>query len=413
MLNNKGDYNIDAIFIGGLYPKHLLKTVLTNSKSGLQNAANAYQWKIVKGLDFNLKSPVKLFNIMFIGSFPCKYKKPIIKTEPFSHCKEAQDKNIGYCNLAGLKQICVANCAKKELRHWCKTKSSSKVAIIYSANYVCYAKFLKKLNRNVHICLILPDMPEYMSLSLQKKIIFNLYHKYFQKQFIGNLKYIDSYVFISKGMAEHYAPHKPYVIIEGMSDDNEAMDEQRESGLEKYIVYTGGLNEQYGIMQLIEAFQKIKNNNFRLILCGDGDKRKEVIQATFADRRIIYKGLISNYEAKKIQKKATILINPRPNNNDFTNYSFPSKIIEYMQSGRPVLCYKLDGIPDEYDKYLIYFKGNSVEDMKRDIEEIATLSEEVLANIGRKSKIFVETLKNNNYQMKRVLDCIIESMGAK
>ena len=38
-------------------------------------------------------------------------------------------------------------------------------------------------------------------------------------------------------------------------------------------------------------------------------------------------------------------VNPRQNNEEFTKYSFPSKTMEYLASGVPVVAYKLDGIP--------------------------------------------------------------------
>ena len=47
-------------------------------------------------------------------------------------------------------------------------------------------------------------------------------------------------------------------------------------------------------------------------------------------------------------------VNPRPGAADFTRYSFPSKTLEYLDAGKPVLAYRNDGIPPEYDEHLLY-----------------------------------------------------------
>lgn len=64
-----------------------------------------------------------------------------------------------------------------------------------------------------------------------------------------------------------------------------------------------------------------------------------------------------------MQREVSLLVNPRQNTEAFTKYSFPSKTMEYLASGTPVLMYKLDGIPDEYDAYLNYVDGDGVESL--------------------------------------------------
>jgi hypothetical protein len=58
-------------------------------------------------------------------------------------------------------------------------------------------------------------------------------------------------------------------------------------------------------------------------------------------------------------KSADILVNPRPNNEIYTRYSFPSKNIEYLLSGKVVLGYKLDGMPDCYKQFMVIVKEDS------------------------------------------------------
>ena len=61
---------------------------------------------------------------------------------------------------------------------------------------------------------------------------------------------------------------------------------------------------------------------------------------------------------------ATLLINPRFSNEEYTKYSFPSKNMEYMASGTPILTTKLPGMPKEYYEYIYLFEEESIEGMK-------------------------------------------------
>ena len=72
---------------------------------------------------------------------------------------------------------------------------------------------------------------------------------------------------------------------------------------------------------------------------------------------IRYFGFVSHERALELQAKAALLINPRSPKGVFTRYSFPSKTLEYMRSGKPVVCHRLEGIPEEYDPYLQYIEG--------------------------------------------------------
>ena len=107
-----------------------------------------------------------------------------------------------------------------------------------------------------------------------------------------------------------------------------------------------------------------------------------------------------------LQKQATVLVNPRQNNEEFTKYSFPSKTMEYLASGVPVVAYKLDGIPDEYDEYIRYVPDNSPETLAKVLMEVCELSGEERQGLGEKARKFVLVEKNKVAQTKRILDFI-------
>ena len=124
------------------------------------------------------------------------------------------------------------------------------------------------------------------------------------------------------------------------------------------------------------------------------------------DSRIIYLGRVDRIEALSLQKNAAVLINPRQNNEEFTKYSFPSKNLEYLSSGVPLIAYKLDGIPDEYDEFYIRPADNSAQALAECIEKVIGMPQEERLAFGKKAQVFVNENKNYIVQTKKILDFI-------
>lgn len=225
-------------------------------------------------------------------------------------------------------------------------------------------------------------------------------------------KYIDRFVLLTKQMADKLKLSAPFTVVEGIaSDPNMVCDERLASQYqdEKYILYTGTLNPQFGIMTLLEAFSKIEDPNVKLIICGFGEAETQVLQMQKKDSRIIYLGKLDRKAVIPLQRNATVLVNPRQNNEEFTKYSFPSKTMEYLASGVPVVAYKLDGIPDEYDAYLNYVEDDSAISLAAKLTEICNMNETVRAEIGNCGADFVLKNKNAVAQTRRILEFIHES----
>ena len=106
---------------------------------------------------------------------------------------------------------------------------------------------------------------------------------------------------------------------------------------------------------------------------------------------------------------ATLLVNPRLSDEEYTKYSFPSKNLEYMLYEKPVLVFKLPGIPNEYDEVLNYFRSNEPEKMAQDIMKICTLTESERMEIGKKTTAFVKYNKNYLKQTRKIVSLCYES----
>ncbi|MPQ44859.1 hypothetical protein, partial [Clostridium tarantellae] len=151
---------LDVLFLAGLFPKEKEYEILSYSKGNIQNAANVFQWNIVKGLDLNLINSIKILNSLYIGSFPFRYKKLIIKSYKFNHCEKinyCEDYNIGFINLTGFKIISKLISIKYYIKKWALDGKNNKVIIAYAltSNNLKIFKYLKKINKEIKTCIII------------------------------------------------------------------------------------------------------------------------------------------------------------------------------------------------------------------------------------------------------------------
>jgi len=136
---------------------------------------------------------------------------------------------------------------------------------------------------------------------------------------------------------------------------------------------------------------------------GSGDFRPAMEEYARQDKRIRYFGRVSREEVLEYERKASILVNTRDDKDEFTKFSFPSKTIEYMLSGTPMLTTKLPGIPREYFEHLYCVEDNSAETLLKVLAELSAKPEDELLAFGAGAQRFVVNEKNARAQAGKIL----------
>lgn len=167
----------------------------------------------------------------------------------------------------------------------------------------------------------------------------------------------------------------------------------------------GGLHCKYGIKDLVDGFNMLQND-IELHLYGQGDAVEYIKKIAEKNNKIKYMGFKLNSEIIVAEKKAVLLINPRPTTEEFTLYSFPSKTIEYMLTGTPILMTKLPGMPKEYYDFVYFIDEESSTGIKESIERVIKNSKEELVEKGKQAKEFIIKNKNNEVQGRRIYEFI-------
>lgn len=230
----------------------------------------------------------------------------------------------------------------------------------------------------------------------------------------GQLQAYDSYVFLTEQMNQLINQEaKPYLVIEGAVDQEMGRVENTLEGKAspRICLYSGSIHRVYGIASLVEGFLKADLPNVELWIYGDGDYREALEEICRLHPRVRYFGVVPNSEVVKIQVKATLLINPRPPVGEYTLYSFPSKNMEYLVSGTPVLAAMLPGMPKAYGDYIFELKDCSAQGICQALTDVFSRSDRDLFEKGKKAKEFVLREKNNCFQGQKILRLARQILG--
>ncbi|MBP3412486.1 MAG: glycosyltransferase [Oscillospiraceae bacterium] len=215
----------------------------------------------------------------------------------------------------------------------------------------------------------------------------------------------DRYIFLTHAMNDLInRKNRPYMVSEGHVDSHAAavtdsIDQKYEK---KVCIYAGSLREIYGIPYLVEAFLKADVPNAELHIYGAGEYEQTLWELSEKYPSVRFFGLMPNEHIVREERKATLLINPRPTDEEYTKYSFPSKNMEYMVSGTPVLTTKLPGMPEEYEEFVYLIPQENADALAQELRKLLCKSAEELFAFGQRAKTFVLENKNNVKQAERI-----------
>lgn len=260
-------------------------------------------------------------------------------------------------------------------------------------------------------CGLVTDIPYYMAQIHKEYKVSAIKQKIRVCLMNFVLNRFDMFCFLTDSMNIINKKNKPHLIVEGMVYLRKQLQISHASN--NTVLYAGGLYEQYGIRMLIEAAKKIEINNFEIHFYGEGPAVELIKSAEKDYPNIKYMGVLSLDEIIEVEKSAKILINPRPSKEKFTEFSFPSKTLEYLSTGRPVITTRLKGIPEDYFDYLIPIEIETVDGIKNTIESCLSKPDDELDEIGFCGLKYVMKNKNNEVQAAKLWKFMMSEIKKK
>lgn len=330
-----------------------------------------------------------------------KYVKPKDEIEDGVHYKY-----VPYVNLPIIKHICLFVYVFIYVLFWGMRDRRDKTIIcdVLSIS-ICMGALLASKVNGLQSIAVVTDIYGMMVGSSKTSLLSTLAAKL-------NSTYIslfDKYVLLTEQMNEVVNPKgRPHIVMEALCDST--LLQETHSHIHKShprtVIYAGGIYEKYGLKMLAEGFLKANVPDAKLVYFGEGSYVEEYKALCDEHPNLEYRGVVPNEEIMREEQMATLLVNPRFTTEEFTKYSFPSKNMEYMASGTPLLTTKLPGMPKEYYPYVFLFEEETIDDYADAISEALAHSESELFKLGDSAKRFVLQHKNNIEQARRISNFI-------
>ena len=387
------------IILGPLFPEEREQEIISASKRGVSNAANNFQWNLIKGIHANTDEPLIVINALPVGTWPKNFKIFHLKDTDWS-CGNIVGHEVGCWNIPLVKQFI----RMRKVRAWLKKYPCESELLIFTA-YLPFLWAVNKLKPEYRVTVVITDIPEFYDMH-QVSAFRRLLRRIHCKIVYHFMARVDRFILLTKQMAVPlHVGNRPYLVMEGMCGD--VADEPPVSKPQPFsVLYTGRLNRRYGLELLLQAMKELHDPDIELWLCGSGEMEEEICAYAAQDPRIRFFGFLTHEEAVQLQKQATVLVNPRTNQGEYTKYSFPSKTMEYMSTGTPVLMAKLPCLPPEYLPHLYLFQDETPEGIAQALRQTLALDDETLFQKGMQAREFVLKQRNNVIQAKKVLDML-------
>ena len=390
------------IYFSTYCEKSVFQEIFTKSLKKSGNAIQKFHGLIVNGLARQNTNYVDV-----VSSIPVSHSthKKLVWHFPSAKTNNIEYHYVPILNIFGLKNIFVFIYSYFYILFLRSNKKSFKIVLILDALTlsISLGALLSSRLRKIPCVSIVTDAP---GLGIYST---GLFEKVKNKIINSIISRYDGYVFATKQMDSRFNIfNKPFMVMEGLVDYSmcDVKNELSKKHEEKIIMYAGGISERYGIKLLLEAFLLINDPLARLHIYGSGAKECNLHYFQELDIRVKFKGVVDNDIVVEEQLRATLLVNPRPTHEEFTEYSFPSKNLEYMVSGPPTVTTLLPGMPEENYNYVYILDDETVSGYYSVINDLINRPRNELHDFGARAKEFILNNKNNIIQTKKITDFI-------
>ena len=383
---------MNILYLGAFLPDFLVK----RSGGDLDSLYRASQ-SLIQGLRNHIDIKLKVITSPDIASWP---NGPLFVSR--EKCDEEELTMVSSLNISLIKQVWTIISMTREASRYIRQNDGQTIVMIPYVvfRHVFTLRLLHWLYpRKVVQACIVPDI-------------------FFPRKRIGKMvnaktermaSRFDAFVFYTAKMADRLCvKEQRYVVIEGFRE----VLNRKPVGSDCFkVVYAGTLNLNYGIGRLVDAMALIEDSDIELHLYGAGSGITKIQDAAVIDSRIKYHGRVSNAVATDAIYSASVLINPRnASDGEFTEYSFPSKDIEYLSTGIPTLLCKLPGMPSEYYGHFVDMGEATPNQIATAIKQVKSMSVIERESIGQAARSFIIERMDSTRQAEKIKRLFVQVM---
>jgi len=376
-------------------------------------AGQMYQHELLVGLTRAGLVPSTILSVLpvpsrrHVKSGRCKYERLWIGRQK---AKTAQGLSIGFLpfvNVTPLKQLGIGVGTVFSLVRWGCQNRRAKCRLVYCYNlsvppglFILLAAWLIRAKTLVSLCDI--DIPgETVPMGWFWKLDY-----WMQRRLIPHF---DGHIVVADAIAKDFLNGKPHLRLEGgvRKEVLERIDRNppalvEDSGKQFVIVAAGHLSETNGLPVLLDAFSLLPGDRFRLRIAGSGPLEAQVRAAVASDHRIEFLGLLSFERVLDLYASASVLVNMRMTKTRNTKYFFPSKMMEYLASGVPVISTSTGHVEEEFGSFTYLLKEETPKALSDLIRYVADLDPEARRDTGARARAYMAAHKTWEAQTQRL-----------
>jgi glycosyltransferase involved in cell wall biosynthesis len=394
-------------FVGGVLPDEV-----GFGQPAFNVAGNRFQLGLLTGLAQCSAGPVSVFSVRPEPAFPAgrrlyvrRHEYRVRVGEEPAGAQALALEMLPFVNISGLKEATLFASAFRELVKWSRSARPAPRTIIVFNVFTPLATAVLAAARatGAQAVAVVADLPHGLYRFEGLRGVVERADYAVQKRLLARF---DGLVPLTPFIAGDFAPRTPALVMEGGIEPAD-VDLSPPPPVEPLTcMFSGTLFDVNGVDRLLAAIRLVDEPRARFRFYGAGPLEDAVRAAAASDPRVEHCGLVPNHEVRARQRAAAVLINSRIVEGAITRYTFPSKLIEYMSSGRPVLTTPLPGIPDGYRQHVMMLDGDSAADMAAGIRRAFATDAATLAAVGRAGRDFVLREKSWSRQAERVSDFV-------
>lgn len=197
-------------------------------------------------------------------------------------------------------------------------------------NYSCM--YNNEVNHIFNLKQRVENLMEEYGKGIIKNLCLTTYAIFFPILYTKPSKSCDGYIALRKKIKNIYSSNnfKNISIIPNIYEKEKSTDIKNIR--EKTILFVGRIKKSKGLEFLIESFLKCKQNNYKLVVVGDGAELKNIKNKFSKVKQIVFKGKIPYSDISAYYKKAEIFVHPGQ-----WPEPFARTIIEAIQNGCKIL----------------------------------------------------------------------------
>jgi glycosyltransferase involved in cell wall biosynthesis len=357
----------------------------------LSPAANRWQAALIAALSERVP-------VFVVGHVPERVwpRGPVLVSRRGSGTDRGRNEHVRYVNLPAVRPASLARAYQREVRRHVQRFGAPAALLAYNDSHWNVATAKELARRQVPWISVVADAPGEGRALEQHEMRIN---GAAGRVFLSYGRYRDSRA-------------RPALHLDG-GVDGSRMDAEatpRPAGQPRVVLFSGAMNRWAGATQLVEAFRGVRDRDVELWLCGHG-RNPDVVAAAAGDERVRLLGLLSETELARVQAQADVFVNPRPPELPDNRSNFPSKVLEYLTWGRPVVSTWTDGLAPEYAAVLRVAGSAAPADLAAAIEAALDMSQEERIDLAGRIREFLAGSRLWKRQADRLFDWLVDDVG--